>query len=533
MREVEAKFLVRNPLQLDQLFELIRGVGYAVEPERNETFVDHYYDTPSCQLMRAGWAYRCRDRDGEHTIGLKAFSLGQGPVQVREEVEQRVLLANTRSGDLPSGPVRDQLAALVNGARADELFSIHNQRLLCTVVAPDDAARIALAIDQAHVIAEDAPKGAPGVLDFTELELELEEGRRESLERLVAALAVEVDLLPARLSKFERGLQAAGLSAPAATPQTALPGPAEPVIRLAYHHLRKQFEAVKLQQARAWEGLDPDGVHQMRVATRRLRAALRIFRDVLPARASSRFNDEFRWVADVLGKVRDLDVYRNDLVHYMAALPPNDAQSLSTYHGYLVNETHAARRRMVASLSSRRYAKLMERFERFIERGPSRAALRRSRLSIAAAAAVHIDERLGTVLKHGRRVRRHPSPESLHGLRNRCKRLRYTFEFFADLCPKEINDAIAATIRLQDLLGEHQDAWVATSRLRNYANTVSVRARDRGLLLALGQLIHSQERHASGERKRFHDEWKRFRKGMSRKKLRAALQAVDEPPRVG
>jgi hypothetical protein len=81
---------------------------------------------------------------------------------------------------------------------------------------------------------------------------------------------------------------------------------------------------------------------------------------------------------------------------------------------------------------------------------------------------------------------------------------------------------------LQDLLGAHQDACVATTRLRNYANTVSVRKSERGLLLALGQLIHSQEQHATTQRKRFHDDWRRLKKGLSRKKARAALAIVEQ-----
>ena len=529
MPEVEAKFLVRNPLQLDQLFELIRGAGYAIEPDLDETFVDHYYDTPNWALLRAGWAYRCRDRDGEHTIGLKAFTLGEGPVQVREEVEQHVLIAHTRSSELPSGPVRDRLAALVNGAQPDELFSIRNQRLRCTVVAPNAAARIELAIDQSHVEAEDiAKKKAPGVLDFTELELELKQGRREPLDLLVKILTTEADLLPARMSKFERGLQAAGLAAPPDAAKDAPPGPDEPLIRVAYYHLRKQFELLRFQQPRAWEGLDPDGVHQMRVATRRLRAALRVFREVLPERTRMRFNEAFRWLGDALGAVRDLDVYRDDLVHYMAAIPPNDAQSLLPYHHYLLRETQKARRKLIAALDSKRCARLMERFGRFIERGPSRTALRRFRMRVGNVVASDVDDRLKTVLKHGRRVREHLSAEGLHALRSRCKRLRYTLEFFADLCPKVLRDAIDATTRLQDLLGTHQDASVATSRLRTYASTVSVRAHHRGLLLSLGQLIHSQEQYATEERQRFHDEWRKFKKDVSRKKLRAALQDLED-----
>jgi CHAD domain-containing protein len=504
----------------------MRSHGYAIEPERDETFVDHYYDTPDRQLLRAGWAYRARDRDGERRVDLREFAPIEG-ARAPEEVEQPVLLARTRSTELPSGPVREQLAALVNGARSREMFSIHRQRLLCAIVAPDDAStRIELAIDQSHVVAESAAKNAPGALDFTELDLELKDGSRESLERLTGILQAQADLLPARLSPFERGLQAAGLSAPLAELGPA-PGAADPLLELAYYHLREQLDLMRAQQLRAWEGLDTDGVHQMRVATRRIRAALRTFKEILPPRRVATFDAEFRWVANALGRVRDLDVYRDDLAHYMAAIPPDDAQSLAPYHRYLVEQAQAARQRLIAVLGSRRYAKLMARFERFVVSGPSHTALRRFRTSAGNAVAEYVDKRLKSVLRHGRGIQTHMTADRLHALRIRCKRLRYTAEFFFCVAPDVLDRVIDETIRLQDFLGEHQDAWVASTRLRSYADTVAVRASHRALLLALGQLIQTQEQQATRQRERFRKAWRRFTKRLSRKKLRTAMSGGD------
>jgi CHAD domain-containing protein len=328
------------------------------------------------------------------------------------------------------------------------------------------------------------------------------------------------------MSRFERGLQAAGLTPSVGASEAPPPGREDPLLRLAYHHLGAQMTLLKCQQPRAWEGLDPDGVHQMRVATRRIRAALRVFKPILPPRTVASFNSQFRWLASALGEVRDLDVYRDDLVRYMEAIPPDDAQSLAPYHRYLVGEAQKARRRLVGVLGSRRYARLIERFERFVVRGPSRTALRRFGMSVADCAAANVDRRLKTVLKHARGVRREPNAQSLHALRIRCKRLRYTMEFFAGVCPDPLDKAIDATSRLQDLLGEHQDAWVASERLRTYANSVPVRSNNRALLLSLGQLIQTQEQHASARRTRFREEWRRFKKRVSRKSLRAELRTV-------
>src|SRR5262245_53769618 len=171
-------------MQLDRLFDLLQRAGYAAEPRRNETIVDHYYDTSDQHILRAGWAYRLRACDGEHTLGLKSLTRPEGAVHVREEVEQPVLAPNGELEELPSGPVREQLSTIINGARPEELFAISNSRLGYDVVMPDDdSVRVELCIDQAEIVAPNAPRDAPGILRFTEVELELKEGTRASLEK--------------------------------------------------------------------------------------------------------------------------------------------------------------------------------------------------------------------------------------------------------------------------------------------------------------------------------------------------------------
>ena len=203
-------------MQLGRLFDLLQRAGYAVEPRRNESIVDRYYDTSNQLILRAGWAYRLRDRDGEHTLGLKSLTPAEGVIHVREEVEQSILVPGGELDELPSGPVREQLSAIINGVRPEELFAITNQRLVYDVVGTgDDTTKVELCIDQAEIVAPNASKDAPGMLRFTELELELKEGARASLEQLARVVAADTDLLlPARLSKFERGLQTAGLPEP-------------------------------------------------------------------------------------------------------------------------------------------------------------------------------------------------------------------------------------------------------------------------------------------------------------------------------
>ena len=536
MPEIEAKFLVQDPQYIGQLLAVLRELGYGVEPHANQTIVDRYFDTPDWTIFRAGWGYRLRDSNGKQTLALKGLGLRDSAIQVREEIEQRLLVSHNRLSALPSGPVQNRLAGLLGTRKVRELFVVRNQRSVYMLSSPDEppSTVIELAIDQVQISGDPHAKLAPGVLNFGEIELELKRGSQEPLVQLAGLLPKKVDILPARLNKFQRGLQTTGLSAPTetTTPQHPL-SPTDPLIQLAYYHLAQQARILRLQQPRAWEGLEPEGVHQMRVAMRHIRAALRVFREVLPARTVVGLNAEFRWAARVLGEVRDLDVYRENLTHYMEAIPADDAAHLALYERHLAEEWQHSRRRLIKTFSSRRYIRLMERFKRFVQRGPSAVALRQfGAIRICDAAAPAVDRNLRQLLKRGRAIEPDSPAELLHALRIRGKRLRYLLEFLREVY-KAFGDPLKKPIdaikQLQDVLGNHQDACVASERLRDYAQAVPLRKTDRRLLLALGQLISSQDQHAAAEHHRFGKVWRRFEKTVSRKRLAIVLQAGDKP----
>jgi len=266
-----------------------------------------------------------------------------------------------------------------------ELFRVDNHRELFHV-RTSEGALIEVALDHATVTCT-SPVGklAAGTMEFAELELKLKEGSEEALRHLAEMMQQRLNLLPARLSKFERSLRPLGLRPPktlnaevrrleeCAFLRELRKRPLrkkDPTVRLAYRCLLEQFEAMLSEEANAWEGLDVEGVHQMRVATRRIRAALRAFKSVLESdsrndssskfvadAASVRqqipvmvctdagsvahergnlellneFNREFKWLARVLGNVRDLDVYQDNLRRYADEIPVEEAPCLDDY----------------------------------------------------------------------------------------------------------------------------------------------------------------------------------------------------------
>src|SRR5262249_30698615 len=139
---------------------------------------------------------------------------------------------------------------------------------------------------------------------------------------------------------------------------------------VAFAALRRQFGSFLRHVPGARLGEDPEEVHDLRVATRRIRAVLREFADALPARAG-RFRDEFKWVAAALGAVRDLDVPLEWLGPW--ADDPAGGPAASGVVGVVEEQLGHARSELLSLLDSPRYARLTAGFEALIRRGPLRA----------------------------------------------------------------------------------------------------------------------------------------------------------------
>jgi CHAD domain-containing protein len=227
-------------------------------------------------------------------------------------------------------------------------------------------------------------------------------------------------------------------------------------------YLTAQRDAVRGTEAGVRNG-DADAVHDMRVATRRLRSTLRSFRSVL--RPWQPLRDELKWLATALGDVRDGDVMGRRLADAVAAQPPElvvgpVAARLAQWQA---DETARARERLVAALDSPRYRTLLEGLDELAGSGPTRRA-GKGRLRQAARKALRrADRRLGSV--EGA-VGRPDGAERLHEGRKAYKRARYAVEVLLPVAGKPASRLRKRLKDLQDVLGAHQDAVVISGRLR-------------------------------------------------------------------
>jgi CHAD domain-containing protein len=254
-------------------------------------------------------------------------------------------------------------------------------------------------------------------------------------------------------------------------------------------------------------GEDPEQVHQARVATRRLRSALRTFRDVLDPDWAASLRDRLRWLADALGAVRDTEVLRDRIRSREAALPEVDHKALEELVTMLEISRDEAREQLVAAMREPRYVALLDELVE-AARGP------RVLEEVAGA-------RAETVLRPAlerpwqhltdavERAREDDSDASLHAVRIRAKRVRYAAEAVSPVFGKRAEAFAVAAARLQDVLGEHQDPVVANAWLRDAAS-------DGADAFVAGELAAMEAQAAAVSRAAWPKAWK----ALSRKRLR-------------
>jgi CHAD domain-containing protein len=221
---------------------------------------------------------------------------------------------------------------------------------------------------------------------------------------------------------------------------------------------------------------DPDAVHQMRVALRRLRAALSLFGDSIGKGERDLLRQELRWLAQTLGEARDWEVFIAQTLA-SARLLPGGAAAADGGNGVerLARAAEpcreAARRRIVEAVRSERYALLILRLGAWLEGG-------RWCQGIAPREAQRLDEKLSQhavrlLDRQAKRVRRRGKgfrdqlPEERHDLRKALKKLRYDAAFLRSFFPgKRAERYLGLLEALQDTMGEANDAAVARSLLR-------------------------------------------------------------------
>jgi CHAD domain-containing protein len=222
-------------------------------------------------------------------------------------------------------------------------------------------------------------------------------------------------------------------------------------------------------------GDDIEELHDMRVSTRRMRAALRVFGDFYQPEAIKPFNKSLRNVARALGYVRDLDVFEAKAAHYLQTLPDAAQDGLDSLVESWRQQREDARQRMIAFFDSSHYQKFKHEFAAFLQ---TEGAGARPIPELTPGKSPwpylvrHVAPRL--IYTRYETVRAYETVldnaqiETLHALRIDCKYLRYTLEFLREALGPEAGDVIQEVKAMQDHLGDLNDAQVAIDILNKF-----------------------------------------------------------------
>lgn len=518
--EKEAKFLWTELTPPDDpVGDCLRAAGAEVGPPQLRDQTDTYLDTPDRRLMKSGWAFRCRSVEDKNTLGLKSVGKRDGAVQSRTELEQPV--SEKPSGglaDLPSGAVTEQLGTLIKKTKVPfkALIEIETRRTAHRIEFGKLVAE--LVFDQASMNSK-----SHGVLRYTEIEFEFESGPETEFLTLVEKLESVPGLLPARMSKFQRGIHFAFYETCKSPRPIArsIAKPKENFARYVAEFLSQQFDLAFGFEDLAWEGVNPRGVHQMRVATRRFRSALSACDFALPPEAKE-IGRALKELAAVLGRVRDLDVFLPKLRDHIGRLSDSTSAELKALETHVTSDWMDARRELAAFLSGPEFQKIKSSVPEFIAHCQSEKHCDTIPFTCRKAAQKLLPKRLDRVRAIGGSTDpKQASDDDLHQLRIKAKRFRYLVNLFAPVFGKPLANLANETSRVQDLLGAHQDACFELVAINNFA--ASAPPSDT-LASALSEIAKGANKKRKSRRSAFPRFWERFFNSSDPKALLAALK---------
>jgi CHAD domain-containing protein len=436
-------------------------------PAETTSHVDLYLDTEDQRFHRAGFSLRIRRvgrrREAEATLKSLDEASGEPGIRRRREISERLERSDPAALREAGGPVGERARAVAGRKRLVSLFEVRTRR---RVVALEQDGRPAgeVALDETAI----GPASGRPQARLRRVEIEGPEAVVSMLGPFVDRLRLDCGLQPAGLSKYEAGLLSAGVRPPLAESFDDTEIDADSAIGdVALAVVRRQFAIILAKELGTRLGDDIEELHDMRVASRRLRASLSLFADVLPAGVMA-LRDDLRWLGGALGAVRDLDVQLEQLEQWIATSELADADALAALRLLLEDQRRSARTALLEVFDSRRYSVFVGRFRRTLRARHSRRS-GAAALPARAVAPDLIESRVRQFRKHAKRVGPDSPSSAYHRLRTDTKRLRYALEFLADVYPDRTRRPVKRLVVLQDILGLHQDAEIARQRLRQLA----------------------------------------------------------------
>jgi inorganic triphosphatase YgiF len=510
-REVELK-LAATSEAMDMLIASTLLRGHARSSLRSRQLVTTYYDTDDLRLSRRRLALRVRQSGRKFIQTLKTASDGRGAESARGEWEVE-LPGGTPQLTAFNDPAVLDLTGLILPDELQPAFETRFRRQAMLVEWPDanrQPAQIEIAFDRGAIRAGSAE------VPICEVELELKRGEPRALFELAKSLH---ELAPLRLQPQDKAARGYGLMTgrpPSWRKARAVELQETMTVEDALQTILGACVGHWLEnEAATRDARDPEGLHQIRVALRRLRSALALFKPALTARMRADWNAELRWLLGPLGPARDLDVFATETLVPVGEGRPGDP-ALALLATIVDDARWKAHHHVRETLADERYADLAFNLACWVacrgwRQGADIDVLLAQRRNIQDFAAETLTKRHRQVRKRGRDFAA-LDPVARHDLRILFKKLRYGTEFFASLFPgREFDQFKAATARMQDLLGHMNDVAVAQHVVDDLLAGTEPGARQLAAALGAGQVLGWYAHAARELEPRAIEAWEEFR----------------------
>jgi CHAD domain-containing protein len=490
-------FVADDPLDEDFLHSLAKALsagGLDLEPAGGFHDRRTWYDTHDWRLWRAGLLLESHQRRSAAWLRLTDL---EGSRVAQTIVQTPAITVD----NVPDGAILDRVLSLA-GIRALLPRAALEGQVRAFSVLDDEAKTVArIFVDGPLAV---AGAGAIG----PRARVERLRGYEKAARRTEKGLAAAAGVRRAGQTLFESVVTARGLDPAAYRSKPELsfrPGmAAEAAFAQA---LRQLLDIVRDNLDGTVQELDTEFLHDFRVAIRRARSVLKAANGVIPEQRRLRMAAEMKWLADATSRSRDLDVYllgfdaMTSQISVSAQLEP--FRALLTEH---CGEAHAA---LNAVLRSSRFATLLDDWQAELtnpDQAPDGSAG-----TVDDVARQRLLRAWKRVDKRGSAITTDSPADDLHDLRKRCKELRYLLEFFASLYqPKTVSEFIGELKRLQDNLGEFQDAESQRDLVVHSAEELTARGAPAVTLLAMGRLEQVMEHRQEAAREEFAGRWKTF-----------------------
>lgn len=473
-----------------------------------------YYDTPDLLLRRNGASLRIRHQGQRRIQNVKTQTGHGGGVMRRGEWECDLAGDDLDLAWLAETGVAGLLADADICAALKPLFTTRFRRTSFVLADGDDHWRVELTLDSGTVEADGQ------ATELYEAELELISGTAADLYRLAQELVTGLPARISTMSKSERGYALVTGTGPAPvkadnpklTRKMSTAAAFQEIARACLGHLLANEPALR-------ETRHPEAVHQMRVAMRRFRSALTLFKPLVDTTHGKDVRAEVKWAAGALGDARDLDVFLAEVFAPAAEAMPGDA-GLTALRAEFEKRRDAAYARALEAIRSPRFTAMVLGAAEWVEDGDwlrpnGPAARERLERPVKDTAADILRAHERKTLKRGRHFAT-LDPEARHRVRIEVKKLRYAMDFFQSLYGgKKVKPFSRALAALQDHLGAMNDATIAHGLLHDLVGE-SVRAnqgtKGRERAFAAGLVAGWHEARAAAELDAATTAWKAFKK---------------------